>query len=297
MFHEPHWGLETQWWALPLHSFPSVHFRHTIKLAMITRKGSDSLTGVPARIPHHIPHGQGSSPEEVTLSLGPGWVRGHLHLWPFWRHTADDQRTGSVSAHSPASSCTFLRYCVPAELGDLPITAHMHCCAYTIPLPKMQLFPPPTSCGFLLLQLLIWNLPLQRQALSHPIISLAPFSSLGDFKARILSPITYILELSDVRKVCKGLTWWSSGKESAGQCRRHRLNPWLRKIPHAVEQVSPCSRARELQLLSPRPCSLCSTRREAVAVRSPCTPTREQLPLAATRESPRTAMETQCSQK
>ena len=215
-------------------------------------------------------------------------------LWPFWWHTADDQRTGSVSAHRPASSCTFLWCYVPAELGDLPVTAHVHCCAYTIPLPEMQLFPPPTSRGLLLLQVLIQNSPFQHQPLSHPIVSLAPFSSLWDFKARILSPITYILERPDARKVCKGLT---CGKESAGQCRRHGLNPWSRKIQHAAGQLSPCSRARELQLLSPRPYSLCSTRREAIAVRSPYTPTREQLPLTATRESPHTAMKAQCSQK
>ena len=28
-----------------------------------------------------------------------------------------------------------------------------------------------------------------------------------------------------------GLPWWLSGKESTCQCRRHRFNPWVRKIP------------------------------------------------------------------
>ena len=28
-----------------------------------------------------------------------------------------------------------------------------------------------------------------------------------------------------------GLPWWLSGKESAYQCKRHRFNPWVRKIP------------------------------------------------------------------
>ena len=28
-----------------------------------------------------------------------------------------------------------------------------------------------------------------------------------------------------------GLPWWLSGKESDCQCRRHELDPWLRKIP------------------------------------------------------------------
>ena len=28
-----------------------------------------------------------------------------------------------------------------------------------------------------------------------------------------------------------GLPWWLSNKESTSQCRRHRFNPWYRKIP------------------------------------------------------------------
>ena len=28
-----------------------------------------------------------------------------------------------------------------------------------------------------------------------------------------------------------GLPWWLSGKEPARQCRRHRINPWVGKIP------------------------------------------------------------------
>jgi len=28
-----------------------------------------------------------------------------------------------------------------------------------------------------------------------------------------------------------GLPWWSSGKESACQCSRHRFDPWSGKIP------------------------------------------------------------------
>ena len=27
------------------------------------------------------------------------------------------------------------------------------------------------------------------------------------------------------------IPWWLNGKESACQCRRHRFNPWVRKIP------------------------------------------------------------------
>jgi len=28
-----------------------------------------------------------------------------------------------------------------------------------------------------------------------------------------------------------GLLWWLNGKESACQCRRHKFDPWLGKIP------------------------------------------------------------------
>ena len=33
---------------------------------------------------------------------------------------------------------------------------------------------------------------------------------------------------------------WLSGKESTCQCRRHRFDPWSRKIPHSTEQLSLC---------------------------------------------------------
>ena len=38
----------------------------------------------------------------------------------------------------------------------------------------------------------------------------------------------------------KGLSWWHSGEESTCQCRGHRSDPWSRKIPYAVEQLSQC---------------------------------------------------------
>ena len=58
----------------------------------------------------------------------------------------------------------------------------------------------------------------------------------------------------EFEKKCR-FPWWLRGKESACQCRRHRFNPWSRKMPHAAEQLpqllSLCSRAWELQLLKP----------------------------------------------
>ena len=41
-----------------------------------------------------------------------------------------------------------------------------------------------------------------------------------------------------VKHLEEGLPWWLSGKESTCQCRRHRFNPWSRKISHAVEQLN-----------------------------------------------------------
>ena len=39
----------------------------------------------------------------------------------------------------------------------------------------------------------------------------------------------------------QGLPWWLSGWRSTCQCRRHRFNPWSRKIPQASEQLNPCT--------------------------------------------------------
>ena len=45
----------------------------------------------------------------------------------------------------------------------------------------------------------------------------------------------------EIRKKGTGLPWWLSGEESACQCRRHRFNPWSRKIPYVEGQPSPCT--------------------------------------------------------
>ena len=37
----------------------------------------------------------------------------------------------------------------------------------------------------------------------------------------------------------RGLLWWSSGKESACQCKGHSFDLWSKKTPHAVGQLSP----------------------------------------------------------
>ena len=49
----------------------------------------------------------------------------------------------------------------------------------------------------------------------------------------------YSVGFTQRRILLRGLSWCSSGKESACQCRGHGFNPWSRKIPHAVGQLSP----------------------------------------------------------
>ena len=47
------------------------------------------------------------------------------------------------------------------------------------------------------------------------------------------------------------LSWWSSGWESACQCRGHGFCPWSGKILHAVEKLSPCTKTTEPGSLEP----------------------------------------------
>ena len=64
------------------------------------------------------------------------------------------------------------------------------------------------------------------------------------------TPATNILLYVDLKNHL-GLSWWLSGKESAGRCRTHRSDLLPGKIPHASEQLSPCARAIEPVLWSP----------------------------------------------
>ena len=38
---------------------------------------------------------------------------------------------------------------------------------------------------------------------------------------------------------------WLSGGKSARQCRRHGFDPWSRKMPHVMEQLSLCATTTE----------------------------------------------------
>ena len=48
-----------------------------------------------------------------------------------------------------------------------------------------------------------------------------------------------------------GLPWWLSGKESACQCRRHKFNPWVRKIPCWENSIETGILSRVRQITSP----------------------------------------------
>ena len=65
-------------------------------------------------------------------------------------------------------------------------------------------------------------------------------------------------------KAYTGLAWWHSRWESACQCRQHGFNPWSRKIPHAVDQLSPCPTTAEPTLYS-----LCATTVEVCMLEGP----------------------------
>lgn len=67
------------------------------------------------------------------------------------------------------------------------------------------------------------------------------------------------------------LPWWPRGWESSCQCRGLSFDPWPRKTPHALGQLSPCATSTEAQA----PWSLWSAARGVL--------------LAAAGESPRDA--------
>ena len=65
-----------------------------------------------------------------------------------------------------------------------------------------------------------------------------------EFESRLGWRLRVVTELAEshvypVSRKDVGLSQWLSGKESFLECRRHRFNPWSRKIPHATEQLSP----------------------------------------------------------
>ena len=81
-------------------------------------------------------------------------------------------------------------------------------------------------------------------------------------------------------------------EKSACQCRGHGFEPWSGKIPHAAEQLGPWATAAEPARLEP----VLRNKRGHDSER-PAHRDEERPPLSATRESPRTEMKTQHSQK
>ena len=89
-------------------------------------------------------------------------------------------------------------------------------------------------------------------------------------------------------------------QESSSQCRRHRFDPWSRKMTHAAKQLGLCGKTIEPVLWSLRatsmrpwattteacaPWSPCSAT-DTTAMRSPLTKTRERSLLTTTTEKP-----------
>ena len=84
----------------------------------------------------------------------------------------------------------------------------------------------------------------------------------------------------------------------------HGFHPWPRKIPHAAEQLNPCTATTEPVPQSPQATAtepncldpvLCTKRHQSMEVRA--LQLESNLPLTATRESTHTAMKTQCRVK
>ena len=94
-----------------------------------------------------------------------------------------------------------------------------------------------------------------------------------------------------LKAMVPGLPWWSSGYESACQCRGHGSDPWSRRIPHATGQLSPQAATAEAHT----PWDLRSTTKEAAAMRSPRT-TARGAPTRCSQRKP-TATKTQQSKQ
>ena len=96
----------------------------------------------------------------------------------------------------------------------------------------------------------------------------------------------------EVKSEILGLPWWRSGWESACQCRGHGFEPWSGRIPRAAEQLGLWATTTEPVRLEP----VLHNKRGRDGER-PTHRDEEWPPLAATRESPRTEMKTEHSQK
>ena len=84
--------------------------------------------------------------------------------------------------------------------------------------------------------ILVWRIPTDRGAWWATVHGVAksrtrPSDQAHTVTSRLMSVKKYLII---------GLPWWLSSEEYICQCRRHRFDPWCRKIPHASEELSPC---------------------------------------------------------
>ena len=86
-----------------------------------------------------------------------------------------------------------------------------------------------------------------------PLINLSSVPTLGGRHYFSLTLLGLRLAPNSEKTRTSRLPWWLSGKESAGQCSRHRFDPQSRKIPCALEQRSHCATLPRLCLRAQRP--------------------------------------------
>ena len=109
----------------------------------------------------------------------------------------------------------------------------------------------------------MYKADLKSLAPKFPVFAFQPTSvtllpSLSEISSLVLRPQIYhnpsnncTISIVLLQNRETGLPRWLSGKEIACQSRRHRFDPWSRKIP-CTTTMSLCLRAQELQLVSPR---------------------------------------------
>ena len=101
--------------------------------------------------------------------------------------------------------------------------------------------------------------PTNFNVLCFHYLSILIFSNILWF---ILWHIGYLIEMSFL------LPWWLSGKQSTCQCMKYEFDPWSRRIPHAMEQLSLCITAIESVLQSS---GTTTTKPMCCSYWSPCT--------------------------
>ena len=94
----------------------------------------------------------------------------------------------------------------------------------------------------------------QARVLEWVAISFSRSDGLGCLKLHSLNDHTglrrcHYFPLDHMLRNFRGFPWWSSGKESACQCRGHGSDPWSRKVPlvqsHQVSEPQLLSHALE----------------------------------------------------